>query len=505
MNSEILQTSVHLSSNSAERASPSILSLLEPVIGDGTEDRMGFGHQSGFKGTLIVQPGSQQSLPIPVAEPSVLEIGWKVDGGSDIEFSASFTEDSHNNVSELVPSTHGDSAKDDLKLEIDEPGRCLLLFKNSSGGFFSTGSSRKVTYNATINTKSEMAAHAEVQRLAQEKADEEERYKKACEEERSRRKTAEQHIAALFKTVDTKQHEASELLGSAFRKHEKMEALRQQADALEKSLKEEMERSGSLANEAAAENVSATNLRQENYEIARGFPITLEVSLMRATGLKSLNFTGDNPWCQCVVKPHGSVKPRAGEVSSCQTNVASNTLEPAWNETHEVDWRVGDMLEFHVYDKGTLVSKEEGKATVLASSRFFPHGFEGDLPITDLEDATLHVRIVPLVDKKMPAVHLPHWPITTARWSTEQVYDLGKEPGVFKHKALLLAGYNNPKAAVEALNSANIDIPKAIFDHGYCIVLHWEQKVQTHLLVYRSDALEKAAEKFGVNLSQTAY
>jgi len=221
--------------------------------------------------------------------------------------------------------------------------------------------------------------------------------------------------------------------------------------------------------------------------------------------LKSLNFTGDNPWCQCVVKQHDNFKPRAGEVSRCATNVASNTLEPVWNETHEVDWRVGDRLEFHIFDKGTLASKEEGKATLLGSNRFYPHGFEGDLPITDLDDALLHVRIVPVIDEKFPVLHEIHWPITTARWSTEQVYDLGKDPAIFKHKADLLAGYNTPNAAVQALNSANIDIPKTIFDHGYCIVLHWEKKVQTHLLVYRSDALEQAAKKFAINLSETVH
>lgn len=456
---------------------------------------MGFGHQSSFKGALIVKPGTQQTLPIPTAEASELEIGWTAEEGEqDIEFSASFTGGESNEVVELVPATRGAEKQDDIKLQIEQAGSCILLFKNCSGGFFG-GTTRKVTYTATMQTKQEIAANAEKERLEQEKAAADEQYKKARDEEHVRRQAADQKLAAFKKSVDGKQHQASELLGSAGHKQAEAEILRKRLEDLEKSLKEDMEKSGSLALEAAAENAEATSLRQESFKIARGFPVTLQVSLVKAAGLKHLNFTGDNPWCQCSVKDHYHTDSEEKTVAMCQTKAIPSTLEPHWDETHELEWRVGDCLEFHVFDKGTLASKEEGKGIDLASTRFYPQGFEGDLPIDGLEDATLHVRIVPVIDKLLPAVHEPHWPITLAQWSVSQVHDLGKDPAAFKGKAELISGYVSPSEAVKALNAASVDIPKSVFDHGYCVILHWDKQVQTHVLMYRSDSFEAVAQR----------
>eukprot|EP00927_Polykrikos_kofoidii_P000045 TRINITY_DN1001_c0_g1_i2.p1 TRINITY_DN1001_c0_g1~~TRINITY_DN1001_c0_g1_i2.p1 ORF type:complete len:2239 (+),score=295.82 TRINITY_DN1001_c0_g1_i2:60-6719(+) len=121
---------------------------------------------------------------------------------------------------------------------------------------------------------------------------------------------------------------------------------------------------------------------------------TLQVSILEAKGLKHMNMTGDAPYCVCEVKPSSG---KASHPARCQTAAIPKTLDPVWNETHDLDpWHIGDSLEFTVYDKGLIGSKTEGKA-VLPSEYIYPHGFEGEVPIEGLPHAMLHVRVVPHV------------------------------------------------------------------------------------------------------------
>eukprot|EP00929_Paragymnodinium_shiwhaense_P124303 TRINITY_DN9947_c0_g1_i1.p1 TRINITY_DN9947_c0_g1~~TRINITY_DN9947_c0_g1_i1.p1 ORF type:complete len:623 (-),score=152.59 TRINITY_DN9947_c0_g1_i1:166-2034(-) len=122
-----------------------------------------------------------------------------------------------------------------------------------------------------------------------------------------------------------------------------------------------------------------------------GKPVKLHVNIIQATGLKHLNhFTGDNLWVECVVK--GANGHPTGQ--KCDTQTVPGTLDPVWNETHELSWNVGQDLEFKVYDKGLIGSKTEGKA-VLKSSEFYPDGLDVDLPLSGCKDAVLHLRVVP--------------------------------------------------------------------------------------------------------------
>lgn len=114
--------------------------------------------------------------------------------------------------------------------------------------------------------------------------------------------------------------------------------------------------------------------------------------LVRATGLKHMNhFVGDSIYCVCTVK-HADGGAR---LARCETKPVSENLNPEWNETHELEpWRPGESLEFVVYDKGLLGSRVEG-TTTLASSRFYPDGFDGTLELSGVAEAHLHVRIAP--------------------------------------------------------------------------------------------------------------
>eukprot|EP00928_Gymnodinium_smaydae_P047320 TRINITY_DN31575_c0_g1_i1.p1 TRINITY_DN31575_c0_g1~~TRINITY_DN31575_c0_g1_i1.p1 ORF type:complete len:463 (+),score=96.25 TRINITY_DN31575_c0_g1_i1:47-1435(+) len=446
-------------------------------------------HGFCFKGALMINPGGEQSLPIPVAEPSVLEIEWSTEDELDVEFSVEFTPDGVSNTETLVLPERSNK-KEGVNVDIGSAGKCAVILKNCYVGWLGGGSIRKIAYTATLRTKWELEQEAKRKAASEQEEADRERRRIAREAERQRRAEAEAEIARLRGSAEAKQREASQLLGSSARKQQEAEALRKRLEELEASAKDELKRSGVLAHESALENKEAIGKRQHEFEVSNDWPMALQVTFVRAVGLKHLNFTGDNPWCKCVVKQNNARE----TPSKCETNVAHNTLEPEWNETYEIDWRLGEALEFHVYDQGTIGSKEEGSAFVLPSERFYPAGLEEDLRIKGLESATLRVRIVPLVDSALPPAPEPHWPVPIERWSSEQSHVLGQDPSSFEGKAMLLMGYDSPVAAVEALNSANIDIPKAIIDDGYCVILHASK--QTHTLLYRSDMLETVSKIF---------
>eukprot|EP00927_Polykrikos_kofoidii_P071204 TRINITY_DN67504_c0_g1_i1.p1 TRINITY_DN67504_c0_g1~~TRINITY_DN67504_c0_g1_i1.p1 ORF type:complete len:1092 (+),score=212.91 TRINITY_DN67504_c0_g1_i1:122-3397(+) len=129
-------------------------------------------------------------------------------------------------------------------------------------------------------------------------------------------------------------------------------------------------------------------------------PHLLQVSIVRAHGLKHLNYVGDAPWCRCEVKRaagHCHISDYSmNKRTKFETAALPKTLDPEWNETHEIEpWFVGDSLEFTIFDKGVFGSRTEGRV-VVPSHRFHPHAFEGELPIDGLDHATLYVRIIPV-------------------------------------------------------------------------------------------------------------
>jgi len=116
-------------------------------------------------------------------------------------------------------------------------------------------------------------------------------------------------------------------------------------------------------------------------------PKKISVSIVKATHLKAMNFAGNDPWCECKV----------GKRVGCKTAVVKGSLEPEWNETHEVEWHEGEDLHFTIYDEGMIASKTEGDVT-LPSEKFFPNGFDGEVKIEGLEDGGLHIRVAVLDD-----------------------------------------------------------------------------------------------------------
>eukprot|EP00927_Polykrikos_kofoidii_P054449 TRINITY_DN48861_c0_g1_i1.p1 TRINITY_DN48861_c0_g1~~TRINITY_DN48861_c0_g1_i1.p1 ORF type:complete len:863 (+),score=104.49 TRINITY_DN48861_c0_g1_i1:153-2591(+) len=177
---------------------------------------------------------------------------------------------------------------------------------------------------------------------------------------------------------------------------------------------------GSLRHRTVADGLRVSEAGHEEPETEPGeaaasLPRRLVVSIIRATGLRSLNWTGDAPRCSCKVQhTEGSLsRPSTLRV----TRALRGTYDPEWNETHEVEpWYVGEALEFTVYDDELIGPKAEAWAA-LPSHLFYPAGFDGHLPIVGCDTAFLHVRIAPAAFQ-LPAppqsgsphvVHRPHF------------------------------------------------------------------------------------------------
>jgi len=117
----------------------------------------------------------------------------------------------------------------------------------------------------------------------------------------------------------------------------------------------------------------------------------LAVSIIQAYGLNHMNhFTGDHPYCVCEVK-HSDKHAKTTKVET-KPVTTGDTLNPIWNETHELEpWHQGEPLEFTVYDKGLISSKTEGK--VVLPPTFFPNGFSGTLQFSGLPHALLSISV----------------------------------------------------------------------------------------------------------------
>lgn len=128
-------------------------------------------------------------------------------------------------------------------------------------------------------------------------------------------------------------------------------------------------------------------------------PQRLCITIVKATGFNS-NIGGDFLWCACEVTRDdlGAKTPRV------ETKAVPNISNPVWNETHDLEpWYSGESLDFLIYDYDNeeLCSTLQGQIT-LGGHEFHQKGFEGEVPISGIECATLFVRVVPAVQVLKP-------------------------------------------------------------------------------------------------------
>jgi len=136
-------------------------------------------------------------------------------------------------------------------------------------------------------------------------------------------------------------------------------------------------------------------------------PQTIRVEIKHARGLKQLNITGDAPYCVCKV--HGmdtfeTATDMARHLTAkCQTQAVKGSLDPDWNETHEITgWYNDKALEFTVYDKGVAGAKVEGKVT-LDPTQFYPSHFNDMIHFSDDKESWISVAVTYVGPTTVPA------------------------------------------------------------------------------------------------------
>lgn len=130
----------------------------------------------------------------------------------------------------------------------------------------------------------------------------------------------------------------------------------------------------------------------------------LKVTIMYARGLRNvggINGGKSDPYVACEVDK----KPHVGFT----TKVISSSLDPEWNEEHEVtNYLAGDTLRFTVRDKDIGSKVDEQLGTVaLAASKFLDKEFEQELTLTNTggskgAKSTLRIKIVNLGEGGIP-------------------------------------------------------------------------------------------------------
>merc|ERR1719410_2815743 len=135
----------------------------------------------------------------------------------------------------------------------------------------------------------------------------------------------------------------------------------------------------------------------------------LKLTVVSARGLRDADWLPgsgkSDPYCVCEI----AGKPREAKLT---TKVINDNLDPVWEHHGELPgYRPGDTLVFRVYDKDVAKSDSLGLLH-LESAKFYPQGFEGELPLADAGKgikAYLKLRIQPTA--ALPgasAAQLPH-------------------------------------------------------------------------------------------------
>lgn len=133
-----------------------------------------------------------------------------------------------------------------------------------------------------------------------------------------------------------------------------------------------------LAAESAAAEADSKNSANKGPDYF-GAAVQLKITISNARSLRNADCAiagKSDPYCTCEV----SGKPE----SKIQTDIVSDKLNPEWNyESDLVGYCVGNSLTFVVMDKDPLKPDDIlGKAT-LATSQFFPAGFDGEVPLAE--------------------------------------------------------------------------------------------------------------------------
>eukprot|EP00927_Polykrikos_kofoidii_P060658 TRINITY_DN55596_c0_g1_i1.p1 TRINITY_DN55596_c0_g1~~TRINITY_DN55596_c0_g1_i1.p1 ORF type:complete len:612 (+),score=99.91 TRINITY_DN55596_c0_g1_i1:61-1836(+) len=196
-----------------------------------------------------------------------------------------------------------------------------------------------------------------------------------------------------------------------------------------------------------------------------GLPQKVQVYIGSATGLNYLAAEGKAAWIACEVKQHQESQ---GSQAACETRSIRGESDPVWDETHELaPWHVGEPLEFCIYSKGVVNSRIEGRARI-SSGRFYPDGFDGNLPIAGLDNSMLRVRVMPESSQLSPAqARSLRAMVQQAEQAADALEALGKGSsarhgsGSSPHLELIFEGIDSPSTSAPGSPTSKSPLPKA--------------------------------------------
>lgn len=138
-------------------------------------------------------------------------------------------------------------------------------------------------------------------------------------------------------------------------------------------------------------NVGVELLLKEREKEARQAAVNqqkgIEVALLGATNLPKLDLSGkaDFYLLYCICKIHGKTN------SAFRSGMERNMSNPNWDKSyHFADYAAGDSLDFIVMAKRNQAKLDDILAVAsLSSEQFLPHGFHGDVQLTEAVPVSL--------------------------------------------------------------------------------------------------------------------
>mmetsp|Transcript_9622 Transcript_9622/g.28933 ORF Transcript_9622/g.28933 Transcript_9622/m.28933 type:complete len:372 (-) Transcript_9622:137-1252(-) len=157
----------------------------------------------------------------------------------------------------------------------------------------------------------------------------------------------------------------------------------------------------------------------------------LAITIIGARGVRHLE------WLPQVGKPDCYCEVKTGNLLLCKTeNVATNMVEPVWNETSKVDEIAnGSPLSFVVYEKDFIGSEKLGEV-LMTAKEYATEGFNGELKLQNARTPQASIRLkVKVANKPLPAFHPTQVQVTVQKPSADVSFglDLDTQDGATLH------------------------------------------------------------------------
>jgi len=124
--------------------------------------------------------------------------------------------------------------------------------------------------------------------------------------------------------------------------------------------------------------------------------LPLKITIVGAKGLRDAD-----PWLQGKSDPYCVCEILGKSTEKVQTEVINNVDDPTWDHSAQLTgYQPGDVLVFRIYDSDYKKPDDLLGTFNMASDQFFPHGFDGEIPLSETGTrvpAQLKLKIAPFV------------------------------------------------------------------------------------------------------------